>query len=126
MGLVGLGKVNGSQKTTPLEARLDLAVVLSMASMAFSLLTDRMELWLTPVECDLEISEAAVGVAVCRTGRPITGLEGTIGKVDDLCIKDFLPWPSSPLPQGRVLVLDSSGIVVTGGTNATSGLLVFS
>ena len=43
-----------------------------------------MELCETPVEWDLEMSEAAEAVAVCSTGRLMTGREGTKGRVDDL------------------------------------------
>ena len=79
--MVGLGKVSGSQKTTPLDDLLGLtsAVVLST-----SLPTARMELCDTPVECDLEMRAEAVGVAVCKTGRPMTSFEGTKGNVEDL------------------------------------------
>lgn len=51
-GLVGLGSVIGSQKTTPLEA------------LSFLSGLDRIELCETPVDGALEISDAADGVAV--------------------------------------------------------------
>ena len=62
------------------------------------------------------MSEVASGVAICNTGLPMTGLEGTMGKVDDLGRSPaaaFLdPFSALLLPKGRVLVLDSNGIVV--------------
>lgn len=63
------------------------------------------------------MSEVASGVAICKTGLPMTGLEGTIGKVDDLARSPAAAFldPFSALlllPKGRVLVLDSNGIVV--------------
>jgi hypothetical protein len=75
------------------------------------------ELCDTPVECDLEINEAASGVVICNTGLLITGLEGTMGKVEDLDImpKPFLLGPDEAeleeVGDGKVLVLDSKGIV---------------
>ena len=117
--MVGLGKVKGSQKTTPLEVRLASLVSLlaSGPSAPAMILSPLMiELCDTPVECDLEINEAASGVAVCNTGLLITGLEGTIGKVEDLDMpKPFLgPEAEAELDvgDGKVLVLDSKGIVV--------------
>ena len=55
LGLVGLGKVNGSQNTTPLED--DLSPLLFP-------LPPKIELCETPVEGALSINEAAEGVAV--------------------------------------------------------------
>ena len=71
------------------------------------------ELCDTPVECDLEINEAASGVAICNTGLLITGLEGTMGKVEDLDMpKPFLVEAElEEVGDGKVLVLDSKGIV---------------
>ena len=71
------------------------------------------ELCDTPVECDLEINEAASGVAICNTGLLITGLEGTLGKVEDLDMpKPFLVVAElEEVGDGKVLVLDSKGIV---------------
>ena len=78
------------------------------------------------------MSEVASGVAICNTGLPMTGLEGTIGKVDDFGRSPaaaFLdPFSALLLPKGRVLVLDSNGIVVddegdvTGDDEAFVGL----
>ena len=119
--MVGLGKVKGSQKTTPLEVRLASLVSLLASGQpsapAMLILSPLMiELCDTPVECDLEINEASSGVAVCNTGLLITGLEGTIGKVEDLDMpKPFLgPEAEAELDvgDGKVLVLDSKGIVV--------------
>ena len=117
--MVGLGKVKGSQKTTPLEVRLASLVSLLASGQpsapAMLILSPLMiELCDTPVECDLEINEAASGVAVCNTGLLITGLEGTIGKVEDLDMpKPFLgPEAELDVGDGKVLVLDSKGIVV--------------
>ena len=117
--MVGLGKVKGSQKTTPLEVRLASLVSLLASGQpsapAMLILSPLMiELCDTPVECDLEINEAASGVAVCNTGLLITGLEGTIGKVEDLDMpKPFLgPEVELDVGDGKVLVLDSKGIVV--------------
>ena len=64
LGLVGLGSVKGSQKTTPREALLDLitASLASEAATSFSLVA-KIELCETPVEWDFEINEAAEGVA---------------------------------------------------------------
>lgn len=107
-GFVGLGRVNGSQKTTPLEALL-----LRAGSTSGFSLVDKMELCETPVEWDLEIRLAAVGVAVCKTGRLMTGLEGTKGNVEDLGKFGFLSGSEGEVepPHGKVLVLDSNGIV---------------
>lgn len=110
LGLVGLGRVNGSQKTTPLDALL-LTVEGSTSGFSFE---DKMELCETPVEWDLEMRLAAVGVAVCKTGRLMTGLEGTKGNVEDFGKVGFLSEGSEgevEPPHGNVLVLDSSGIV---------------
>ena len=72
--MVGLGSVNGSQNTTPLDALLGLDNALAMPPVpllsTLSFPTASMELCDTPVECDLEIRADAVGVAVCKTGRP--------------------------------------------------------
>ena len=109
MGLVGLGKVSGSQKTTPLDDLLGLA---SAAVLSTSLPTARMELCDTPVECDLEMRAEAVGVAVCKTGRPMTSFEGTKGNVEDLGRDGgFFSSEGDVPPQGRVLVFDNKGIV---------------
>jgi len=62
LGLVGLGSVKGSQKTTPLEALLGLMTA-SLASEASFSLVAKIELCDTPVEWDFEMSEAAEGVA---------------------------------------------------------------
>ena len=64
LGLVGLGSVKGSQKTTPREALLGLitASLASEAVASFSLVA-KIELCETPVEWDFEINEAAEGVA---------------------------------------------------------------
>lgn len=116
LGLVGLGKVNGSQKTTPLEALL-LAVPLlgipSISDVDSLSLVERMELCETPVECDFEIKLAAEGVAACSTGRPMTGLEGTKGRVDDLGMEGFLSSLEGDVepPHGNVLVLDKNGML---------------
>ena len=124
--MVGLGNVKGSQKTTPLDARLGLEAASTASGAAFSLHA-KIELCETPVECDLDINEAAVGVAACKTGRPMTGLEGTSGKVEDLGNEGFLTGSDDPEdvmpPQGRVLVLDSRGMVVV---TVVVGLLIFS
>ena len=65
------------------------------------------------MECDLDINEAASGVAICNTGLLITGLEGTMGKVEDLDMpKPFLVEAElEEVGDGKVLVLDSKGIV---------------
>ena len=85
------------------------------------------------------MSEAAEGVAFCRTGRPITGLEGTKGNVEDLGSEapDGL-FASSLLEefQGNVLVFDNKGMalelvgnvtdVVTGDLTTASTFLLLS
>lgn len=82
-GFVGLGRVRGSQKTTPREDR-------SFFSEAGFSGFKSMELCDTPVHGALEIREAAAGVVVCRMGREICGLLVTAelvlagGRVDDL------------------------------------------
>ena len=115
LGLVGLGSVRGSQKTTPLEAlealeSLDDSV---FCTSAFSL-EAKIELCDTPVECDFEMSEAAEGVAFCSTGRPMTGLEGTKGNVEDLGSEAAPPGllsASVDVFHGRVEVFDNKGMV---------------
>ena len=67
LGLVGLGRVMGSQKTTPRDVR-------SLNSRSALLFPARIELWETPVDGAFEISEAAEDVAAVRMGRLITGL----------------------------------------------------
>ncbi len=57
LGLVGLGNVIGSQKTTPRDDR-------SRVRRSALLFPARMELWETPVEGAFEIKEAAEEVAV--------------------------------------------------------------
>ena len=117
MGLVGLGSVRGSQKTTPLEAleALDESLEFSVfCTSAFSLEADKIELCDTPVECDFEMSEAAEGVAFCSTGRPMTGLEGTKGNVEDLGSEAAEPLDllsSVDVFHGRVEVFDNKGMV---------------
>lgn len=108
-GFVGLGNVSGSQKTTPLE---DLFVLIPLLSTSDFSLLDKIEDCETPVECDFEMSEAAVGVAVCKTGRLMTGLEGTRGRVEDLDMEGFFSSVGEEPDKGRVLVLDSKGMVV--------------
>jgi hypothetical protein len=56
LGLVGLGRVIGSQKTTPLDIR-------SFDNRSALLFPDKMELCETPVEGALEMSDAAEDVA---------------------------------------------------------------
>ena len=116
LGLVGLGSVRGSQKTTPLEAlealeSLDDSV---FCTSAFSL-EAKIELCDTPVECDFEMSEAAEGVAFCSTGRPMTGLEGTKGNVEDFGSEAVPPGllsvASVDVFHGRVEVFDNKGMV---------------
>lgn len=111
--MVGLGRVKGSQKTTPLEPRL-------ASFSAFA----KIEVWDTPVECDFEISEAAEGVAVCNTGLLMTGREGTLGNVDDFGNDKGLAAFSleEAAMGGSVLVLDKNGIVTEeelGGGDST-------
>ena len=55
-GLVGLGRVIGSQKTTPLDVR-------SFVKRSALLFPEKIELCETPVEGALEMSEAAEEVA---------------------------------------------------------------
>lgn len=75
-GFVGLGKVIGSQKTTPLELRSRRSALA------------RIELCEIPVLGALDIKDWAEDVAVCRTGFPISGLKlagvEPEGSVDDL------------------------------------------
>ena len=84
-----------------------------------------MELCDTPVECDLEIRADAVGVAVCKTGLPMTSFEGTKGNVEDLGKEGgFFSSEGEVPPQGRVLVFDNKGMVCDvggGGRVASSG-----
>ena len=57
------------------------------------------------------MSEAAEGVAFCSTGRPMTGLEGTKGSVEDL--GKLVRFSSvAELFHGSVLVFDKSGMVL--------------
>lgn len=122
MGFVGLGRVSGSQKTTPLDDLLGLARAVVPPST--SLPTASMELCDTPVECDLEMRAEAVGVAVCKTGRPMTSFEGTKGNVEDLGRDGgFFSSEGDVPPQGRVLVFDNKGIVcdVVGGNVVVIG-----
>ena len=79
-GLVGLGNVIGSQKTTPLDDRSRFS--------GFSAL-DKMELCDTPVEGAFDMRAEAEGVAVWRTGLLISGRFEVVGSsVEDLDI-----WP---------------------------------
>ena len=105
LGLVGLGKVIGSQKTTPREDRSFFS--------GFSALA-RIELCEIPVLGALEISDAADGVAVWKTGFPMTGLDETLpvgggtspgfrGRVEDFDMWDA-PAAAARL-DGNVLVL---------------------
>ena len=60
----------------------------------------------------MEIRLAAEGVAFCSTGREMTGREGTRGRVEDLGMEGFLSSDGEEPERGRVLVLDSRGMVV--------------
>ena len=124
-GLVGLGSVNGSQNTTPLEALEALESLESvLCTSAFSLVA-KIELCETPVECDFEMSEAAEGVAFCSTGRPMTGLEGTRGSVEDLGNEAEAGLLSSVDEfHGRVEVFDNKGMVADVGGNLVGNVTV--
>ena len=112
LGLVGLGRVMGSQKTTPLE---DLSFFSGFSDLA------KMELCDIPVLGAREISDAAEGVAVWKTGFPMTGLEGPAaaaaallasgfrGRVDDLGIWVVLAAAAARL-EGKVLVFVVEGL----------------
>lgn len=69
LGLVGLGRVIGSQKM----ARLPFSLGGLKGSASLFSLVARIEDWLTPVDGAFAIREAALGVAVCRTGRLMKG-----------------------------------------------------
>ena len=124
MGLVGLGRVKGSQKTTPLWP-LTLGNAQGWPStLSFDNSFERIELWDTPVECDLEMRADAVGVAVCKTGLPMTSFEGTKGNVEDFGREGFgFSSDGEVPPHGRVLVFDNKGIVceVVGIDGVTDG-----
>jgi len=125
LGLVGLGRVKGSQKTTPLDDLLALGNAQGWPStLSFDNSFERIELWDTPVECDLEMRADAVGVAVCKTGLPMTSFEGTKGNVEDFG-REGLGFSSDGEvpPHGRVLVFDNKGIVceVVGIDGVTDG-----
>ena len=125
MGLVGLGRVKGSQKTTPLDDLLALGNAQGWPStLSFDNSFERIELWDTPVECDLEMRADAVGVAVCKTGLPMTSFEGTKGNVEDFGREGFgFSSVGEVPPHGRVLVFDNKGIVceVVGIDGVTDG-----
>ena len=125
MGLVGLGRVKGSQKTTPLDDLLALGNAQGWPStLSFDNSFERIELWDTPVECDLEMRADAVGVAVCKTGLPMTSFEGTKGNVEDFGREGFgFSSDGEVPPHGRVLVFDNKGIVcdVVGIDGVTDG-----
>ena len=82
MGFVGLGSVSCSLNTTPLDDLSDLRI---------RLLPLNIELCDTPVEGALSIKDAAQGVAVCKTGLLINGLDVvcTAGSVDDFGNDEF-------------------------------------
>ena len=124
MGLVGLGRVKGSQKTTPLWP-LTLGNAQGWPStLSFDNSFERIELCDTPVECDLEMRADAVGVAVCKTGLPMTSFEGTKGNVEDFGREGFgFSSDGEVPPHGRVLVFDNKGIVceVVGIDGVTDG-----
>ena len=112
LGLVGLGRVRGSQKTTPRDAR------------SLVLVPDRMDDCDTPVDGALSINEAADGVAVCKMGLLICGLAwGTRGRVDDL--GSGLGPPLDRL-EGKVVVLVSgmmlSSLISDRGFSGSEGL----
>lgn len=125
LGLVGLGRVKGSQKTTPLDDLLALGNAQGWPStLSFDNSFERIELWDTPVECDLEMRADAVGVAVCKTGLPMTSFEGTKGNVEDFGREGFgFSSDGEVPPHGRVLVFDNKGIVcdVVGIDGVTDG-----
>ena len=125
MGLVGLGRVKGSQKTTPLDDLLALGNAQGWPStLSFDNSFERIELCDTPVECDLEMRADAVGVAVCKTGLPMTSFEGTKGNVEDFGREGFgFSSDGEVPPHGRVLVFDNKGIVcdVVGIDGVTDG-----
>ena len=125
MGLVGLGRVKGSQKTTPLDDLLALGNAQGWPStLSFDNSFERIELWDTPVECDLEMRADAVGVAVCKTGLPMTSFEGTKGNVEDFGREGFgFSSDGEVPPHGRVLVFDNKGMVceVVGIDGVTDG-----
>ena len=82
MGFVGLGSVSCSLNTTPLDDLSDFRI---------RLLPLNIELCDTPVEGALSIKDAAQGVAVCKTGLLINGLDVvcTAGSVDDFGNDEF-------------------------------------
>ena len=124
MGLVGLGRVKGSQKTTPLDDLLALGNAQGPSTLSFDNSFERIELWDTPVECDLEMRADAVGVAVCKTGLPMTSFEGTKGNVEDFGREGFSFSSDGEVPpHGRVLVFDNKGMVcdVVGIDGVTDG-----
>lgn len=124
LGLVGLGRVKGSQKTTPLDDLLALGNAEGPSTLSFDNSFERIELWDTPVECDLEMRADAVGVAVCKTGLPMTSFEGTKGNVEDFGREGFgFSSDGEVPPHGRVLVFDNKGMVceVVGIDGVTDG-----
>lgn len=93
---MGLGRVSWSLNTTPRE-------LLSLLS-GLSGRVERIEVWEIPVEGARSISAEADGVAVCRTGRLISGLlPPSTGSVDDFDILDMFP-AAEASEVGNVLV----------------------
>ena len=62
-----------------------------------------------------------MGVAVCKTGLPMTSFEGTKGNVEDLGKEGFFSSEGDVPPQGRVLVFDNRGMVCDGGGGGRVG-----
>ena len=62
-----------------------------------------------------------MGVAVCKTGLPMTSFEGTKGNVEDLGKEGFFSSEGEVPPQGRVLVFDNKGMVCDVGGGGRVG-----
>lgn len=62
-----------------------------------------------------------MGVAVCKTGLPMTSFEGTKGNVEDLGKEGFFSSEGDVPPQGRVLVFDNKGMVCDVGGGGRVG-----
>ena len=127
MGLVGLGRVIGSQKTARRPfSRGGLkgsgsANPVPPAPLPPSPLLDKIEDWETPVEGARAIREAALGVAVCRMGRLISGFTVAVGGLPEEVVADLLDDDLKGLnedddPLELVVVATGTGVTTTAST----------
>ena len=127
MGLVGLGRVIGSQKTArrPFSRGglkgFGSANPVPPAPLPPSPLLDKIEDWETPVEGARAIREAALGVAVCRMGRLISGFTVAVGGLPEEVVADLLDDDLKGLnedddPLELVVVATGTGVTTTAST----------